>query len=130
MVDHRRELVRERVHRVDAHVRRLVRLAVAEEVDDDHAVPARRDLRGEPVVHAPVHQQPVNEDEHTISLTVDLVLDPVAVIAERPLVGHGGGPVYSTLTGADAGSPAARCHGREARSALRTARVPGARLSA
>ena len=72
----------------------------------------------------------VSEHEDTLPLAVDLVCDPVAAVAERALLRHRVGQVYSTPIEAETAPPSVRSHGREARRALRTARVPGARLSA
>ena len=41
------------------------------------------------VVHAPVHQQPVNQDERAVALAVDVVGDAVAAVAEGAVgIGH------------------------------------------
>ena len=82
VVDERRRLVRQRAHRVDAHVVGLVGLAVAEQVDGDHAVAARGHLRSQAVVHAAVHQQAVNQDQRPVALAVDVVGDAVAAVEE------------------------------------------------
>ena len=133
MVDQRRRLIRQRSHRVDPHVVGLVGLAVPEEVDGDHAVATLRHRRRQSVVHAPIHEQAVDQDEGAVALAVDLVDDAVA--AEQKgvaYVGHEGGGVYSRPAGAGAGSDGGdrvpRSHGRATCSADRMARVAGALL--
>ena len=69
------------------------RSAVAEQVDGDHPVAARGHLRRQAVEHAPVHQQPVDQDERAVALAVIVVGDPVAVVAEGA-VGIAIGRVY------------------------------------
>ena len=57
------DLAGEQRHRVEAQVLGAVGAAVAEQVDADHPVAALGQRRGQPVVHAAVHQQPVDEDD-------------------------------------------------------------------
>ena len=82
VVDQRGELVAEGGHVVGAHVGRLVRGAVAEQVDGDHAEAARGHLRRELVVHVAVHQQAVGEHQRALALAVVGVRDPVPVEAK------------------------------------------------
>ncbi len=107
---------------------------MAEQVDRDHAISALGHLRRQPVVHAPVHEQAVNQDQGSVALAVDVVSDPVAAVVEEPSrVSHQGGEVYLRLAGAGAGAGAgakgARSHGRATLSAPSTARVAGALFS-
>ena len=98
-----------------------------EEVEADDAVAARGHLGAE-ALHAPVHQQPVDQHQHAVALAVHLVGEVVpVVVAER---GHDPERLFGAQEGATAaGSDGARSHGREARSAPRIARVAGALLS-
>jgi hypothetical protein len=82
VLEERRDLVRERGHRVRPHVYGPVGASVAEQVHRDHAIAAPCHLRRQPVVHAPVHEQAVHEDEGALAVAVLVVRDPVAVIAE------------------------------------------------
>ena len=57
------DLAGEQRHRVEAQVLGPVGAAVAEQVDADRAVAALGQRRPQPLVHAAVHQQPVDEDD-------------------------------------------------------------------
>jgi hypothetical protein len=83
VVEQGRQLAREQRHRVEPQVLRPVRAPVAEHVDADHPVAAIGQLRPQPLEHAPVHQQPVDEHEQPLPLAVGVVLDPVPFVAER-----------------------------------------------
>ena len=63
MVHQRDHLLAEEAHRVAPHVARAVGFAVAEQVDRDHAVAARREVFGQRPVHLLGEQQPVDEDQ-------------------------------------------------------------------
>ena len=121
----RDQLLGEGEHVVEPRVGGAPRAAVAEEVDRDNAVAARGKLRAEPLVHAPVHQQAVREHDHAVALAVDVVGDLVSRVAKRALLGSHARQVYE-----EAWAASTRSQGREARSALSTARTPAARLSA
>jgi hypothetical protein len=89
VVEQRRHLAREQRHRVEPQVLGAVGAAVPEHVDADHRVAARRQLRPEAVEHAPVHKQPVDEDQDPLALAVGVVLEPVPLVVEfahRPLL--------------------------------------------
>ena len=87
----------------------LVGLAVAEQVDGDHPVSARGHLRRQAVVHAPVHEQAVNQDQGPLALAVDVVGDAVAAVAEGPVgVSHEGSGVYLRPAGAGRAVPRRR----------------------
>ena len=77
VVRERGDLVCEPGHAVEARVDRAVGAPMAEQVDGDDSVAASRQLRAQPLVHAPVHEQPVHEDDHAITLAVDVVGDPM-----------------------------------------------------
>ena len=75
-------LAGEERHRVEPQVLGPVGAPVAEQVDADHPVAALGQLRPQPLEHAPVHQQPVDQHQHPLALPVGVVLDPVALVAE------------------------------------------------
>ena len=77
VVEQRRHLAGEQRHRVEPQVLGPVGAPVAEQVDADHPVAARGQRRPQPLEHAPVHQQPVDEHEQPLALPVGVVLDPV-----------------------------------------------------
>ena len=62
MVHQRDHLLAEDAHRIAPHVAWAIGFAVAEQVDRDHAVPARREIFGERAVHLLGEQQPMDED--------------------------------------------------------------------
>jgi hypothetical protein len=82
VLDQRRHLTGEERHRVEAQVLGAVGAPVAEQVDADHPVPAPRHRRPQPLEHAAVHQQAVDEDQHALAVPVGVVLDPVTLVAE------------------------------------------------
>ena len=65
VVQQRDQLLREDAHRVAPHVAWALGLAVAEQVDGDHPVAARRELFGQRPVHLLAQQQPVDEDQRS-----------------------------------------------------------------
>ena len=87
MVDERGHLIAERGHAVGAHVGRLVRDAVAEEIDRDHAKAARSHCRREVVVHVAVHQQAVGEHQRARPLAVLGIGDAMSVEAKAAFEG-------------------------------------------
>ncbi len=73
VVEQRHHLAGKERHRVEPQVLGPVRAPVAEQVDADHPVAGRGQFRPQPLEHAPVHQQPVDEDEHALALPVGVV---------------------------------------------------------
>ena len=55
---------------------------VAEQIHRHHAIAPGGDVRRERVVHAPVHQQPVNQHEDAISRPADVIGDAVPVVGK------------------------------------------------
>jgi hypothetical protein len=80
VVEQGQHLVGECGHRVEPRVRGAVRAPVAQQIEANHAIPPRRDLGGEALVHAPVHQQPVDQNQGAIASPEDVVGDFVLVL--------------------------------------------------
>ena len=82
VVEQRHHLPREQRHRVEPQVLGPVRAPVAEHVDRHHPVPPLRQLRRQAVEHVAIHQQPVRQHDQPLPLAVDVVGDPMPLVAE------------------------------------------------
>jgi hypothetical protein len=76
------DLLREQAHRVAPHVARAVGTAVAEEVEQDDAVPAGGEVLGQRLVHARRQQEPGEEDHDARPVAVRAVGEALALVAE------------------------------------------------
>ena len=69
------------VHAVEGRPFRLLRPAVAGQVEEDHPMAGSGQVDGQPAIHVGVHQDPVHEHQDPRSVPVDLVvqLHPVGI---------------------------------------------------
>jgi hypothetical protein len=87
VVEHRDRLAAEGRHRVVAHLGRPVRVAVAEQVETDHPVPALRERLRQRAVHLAGEEQP-RQQQHDAPAAAVLVVDqPMSV--ELAVAGSG-----------------------------------------
>src|SRR5215210_5596277 len=83
MVEQADDLAAEDRHRVVAHLRRAVGVAVAEEVEAQDAVAAVGNGGGERPLHLAREEQPGEQDDGPVAAAVLVEYEAVSLVAER-----------------------------------------------